>query len=42
MGGTVLADNPTGAAFADPEAIDEHGHCSPATLRGQKLPSMDR
>jgi hypothetical protein len=38
--GAVLADDPAGVAFGDPEAIDEHDHRSPATLRGQKFPVM--
>src|SRR5918995_7220395 len=39
LGRAVLADNPAGTTFGDPEAIDEHDDCSPATLRGQKFPS---
>src|SRR5829696_9154810 len=37
--GAMLTGNPTRPTLGDPEAIDEHDHCSPAPLRGQKFPS---
>ncbi len=38
LGGAVLAGDPTGPALGDPQALDEHHHCSPSALRGQKFP----
>jgi len=35
----VLAHHRAGPTLRDPETIDKHDHCSPATLRGQKFPS---
>ena len=35
----MLADHATPAALGDPEPLDEHDHCSPLALRGQKFPS---
>ena len=39
LGRPVLTDDPTGTAFGDPEAIDEHDHRPPLALRGQTFPS---
>jgi hypothetical protein len=41
LGRPVLTDDPTGTAFGDPEAIDEHDHRPPLALRGQKFPSAN-
>ncbi len=41
LSGAVLAHHHTGPTLGDPETIDEHDHCSPATLRGQKFPSAN-
>jgi hypothetical protein len=38
LGRTVLSSDTTGPAFGYPEALDEHAHRSPATLRGHHFP----